>query len=1258
MAASGRGDLVGPANRVSATLPSFGRRAAIFLGSTVLVASGMVVATVSIASTASAANPTLTSIEAPVPANADPGPGVALQQSVCTDANDCVAVGGYYDNKGHEQILIETYTSGVWTPTEGSLPSNANPDANPDATLNAISCPATGTCEAVGSYNNANGDAVLFADSLASGVWKPTILSLPSNSTASTYPNLNGISCPVSGSCVAVGEYASTDGSLDQPPLVETLSGGTWTPSSTGLPTGGAASDLQDVDCTAVGSCVAVGFYGVPESFDGLDNTDTLPLVDTLSSGAWTPSEAAIPSNANTNPADAEDVALNGVSCEQTGICEATGVYETGQGNQLALAEDLTDGIWGVQPLSLPTGADTGASAAYLELVACLPGQRCIAAGGYDNTNGDPVGLVETLSGGVWTPSVVQLPANSNIDPTAYPFSASCLPSDACLVMGWYVDSNQYDQGFIDTVPTPGPVTTYADPSIDSPLGITTGSDGALWFTNEFAGSPGVGSIGRVTTSGVVTNYTDSFLDRPQAITSGPDGVLWFATQFGGSNDTGLIGSITTAGAFTKYTDPTIDNPDSIVSGPDGALWFTNQGGNSIGRITTAGVVTNYTGTGISSPDGIAVGTDGALWFTNEGNNSIGRITTAGVVTNYTGTGIDSPQSIASGSDGALWFTNGGNNSIGRITTADVVTNYTGTGISTPDAITSGPDNALWFANRENNSIGRITTAGVVTNYTNSTISLPAGITSGPDGAVWFSNSGTPSIGRITTPMSITTTTVPSSVPVNTAYPTTTLAAAGGTAPYTWTVTSGALPAGLTLSTAGVISGTAASAETSTFTVEAADDSYPGESATQSYTITVTPGPSGPYSSLPPVRVCDTRPNNPSHLTGPSAQCNGASNTGSTIAAGESLNVNLAGSFGIPADATAVVLNVTVVNPAAPGYVTAYPTGSAAPFASNINYVASQVVPNLIEVGIGTGGDVSFFTSAKSDIVVDAEGFVTPTSLGGGGLYAPLASPARLCDTRAGNPSDLVGPDAQCNGLDNLGETLKAGSSIQVQVGGDNAIPSTATAAVLNVTVANPKAAGYLTVYPQGGTQPFASNVNYTAGQVTANRVIVPLSAAGMVTVYSSAQADVIVDVSGYYTAAGGGAGSEFTSEGAPVRICDTRPNNPSKLLGAYNQCDDLTIGANQTRTINVAGLAGVPSNGATAVVINLTGIAPTAPTYLTVYPGPTRPFASDLNPAVGTVGANLVVATLSSTGTVSIYNSAGSVNVVVDVLGWYEPVA
>ena len=428
------------------------------------------------------------------------------------------------------------------------------------------------------------------------------------------------------------------------------------------------------------------------------------------------------------------------------------------------------------------------------------------------------------------------------------------------------------------------------------------------------------------------------------------------------------------------------------------------------------------------------------------------------------------------------------------------------------------------------------------------------------------------------------------------------------------------------------------------------DANFAPSSGTQGVVVT-----SGDFSPLVPTRICDTRSDNPSSLSGPAAQCNGPGNSGSPVGADSTKTINVSGNFGVPADATAVVLNVTVVNPAAPGYITVFPTGAAAPNTSNLNFGAGDVVPNQVEVGTGTNGDISLFSSAQSNVVIDVEGFVSPTSSGAGaGLYNPLPAPTRVCDTRAGNPSALTGGSAQCNGSGG-GERLGAGSTITVQIAGVDGVPANASAAVLNVTVVDPTAAGYLTVFPQGATQPTASNVNYVGGEVTANRVTVPLSSGpspGEISIYSSSSADVVVDVSGSYTSAGG-TGSQFTTEVSPVRVCDTRAGDPSQLTGTDNQCDAKTIGADGTLTLQVTGLAGVPS-GAKAVVVNVTAVSPTMPPYLTVYPGPTRATASDLNPVPGEVRANLTVATINANGTITVYNSSGSIDVVVDVLGWY----
>ena len=313
---------------------------------------------------------------------------------------------------------------------------------------------------------------------------------------------------------------------------------------------------------------------------------------------------------------------------------------------------------------------------------------------------------------------------------------------------------------------------------------------------------------------------------------------------------------------------------------------------------------------------------------------------------------------------------------------------------------------------------------------------------------------------------------------------------------------------------------------------------------------------------------------------------------------GGTKSITVAGDFGVPSNATAVVLNVTVVNPTAPGYLSVYPKGAAQPMASNIDDVSGQVVPNLVEVGTGTAGEVTFYASMPTDIVVDVEGY---TSVAAAGLYTALSNPVRICDTRAGDPSTLdSSPVNQCNGANNVGETLAAGGTKDIQVTGISTIPAGATAAVLNVTEANPAASGYHDrlsprrhcahrIEPQLSGRPGHGQPGHRAA----------FRRVGCISVYTSTSADVIVDVSGYYSA---GTGTEFNAEPTPVRICDTRPNNPSNLSGSSSQCNGEPLNPGQSRIVNVSGLAGVPST-AQAVVVNLIGVTPSAPTFLTVFP-------------------------------------------------------
>jgi virginiamycin B lyase len=334
---------------------------------------------------------------------------------------------------------------------------------------------------------------------------------------------------------------------------------------------------------------------------------------------------------------------------------------------------------------------------------------------------------------------------------------------------GSFVLTAVNSETFTATIATAPPgsvsITHFPVPHNTSPGGITTGPDGALWFTS---GSPFGYGIGSITTAGVSTKFdlANGGGGPAMGIVTGSDGALWFTEN----NEGNKIGRITTTGHFTEYTISSEGVlPAGITSGPDGALWFTEQQDNKIGRITTAGVITQFVLPTSSGTVGITVGPDGALWFTEYNNAQIGRITTAGAITEYPLPRYDSaPEGITVGLDGALWFVESGINSIGRMTTAGNLKEYPlpagyrliGANGNDTLAITAGSDGALWFTDG-NSQVDRMTTAGVVTGYfipstpENASPSAPEGITTGPDGAIWFTESANDQIGRITLPSPI-----------------------------------------------------------------------------------------------------------------------------------------------------------------------------------------------------------------------------------------------------------------------------------------------------------------------------------------------------------------------------------------------------------------------------------------------------------------------------------------------------------------------
>jgi hypothetical protein len=346
-------------------------------------------------------------------------------------------------------------------------------------------------------------------------------------------------------------------------------------------------------------------------------------------------------------------------------------------------------------------------------------------------------------------------------------------------------------------------------------------------------------------------------------------------------------------------------------------------------------------------------------------------------------------------------------------------------------------------------------------------------------------------------------------------------------------------------------------------------------------------------------------------------------------AGGATLAVDVAGRAGLGADPGTVVLNLTVDQPVAEGFVTVWPCDQERPTASNLNHTTNQTVAVAAVSRVAPNGTVCVFTLASTHLVIDVAGAFPP------GTFDPLPAPERLADTREGEPTI----DGRFSG-----QGLRpAGNTYRVSVAGRGTMPDAATAVALNVTATTVAEPGFLTVYPCDSGRPNASNVNYEPGSTTPNLVITRLDPAGDVCVYTLRPVDLVIDVAGSLPA------TVFAPLNEPRRLLDTRAGQATidgSFRGGGLQQDGATL------QLPVAGRAGVPAT-ATAVVLNVTSTGASAPGFVTVHPqGTPLPGSSNVNVVGGRTVANLVIAGVGPSGDVCLF-TRGTTHLVVDVAGW-----
>jgi len=392
------------------------------------------------------------------------------------------------------------------------------------------------------------------------------------------------------------------------------------------------------------------------------------------------------------------------------------------------------------------------------------------------------------------------------------------------------------------------------------------------------------------------------------------------------------------------------------------------------------------------------------------------------------------------------------------------------------------------------------------------------------------------------------------------------------------------------------------------------------------------PAARGPYVPLAqPVRILDTR-----------APVSAANPRSTALGQREVYGIAILGNPLLPAlsNLGSVVVNVTVTDASQSSYLTLFEADAARPSASNINFGAGQTIANLAQVALGPSGVLDVFNSQGSvNVVLDVQGVTKSVadSTPHAGLFQPVDTPARILDTRPQYPLTPQPSSYQT--------PLTPGTQIQVMIGGNaNVTPvipaASVGAAILNLTVTNPSAAGYLAVYPIGGTANQFSNINFAAGQTIPNRVITAVSGGGF-SVFNGGlgTVDVLIDVAGWFTNSSGptATGLSFNAI-VSSRQLDTRLS--------FNPIGQNTVLAPALQVLTPGAVA----------VFNVTVTNAQAYSYLTLFPdGLALPNASDLNFGPGQTLANMAVVKVGADGRIAFYNSVGVVDVIADLAGSYS---
>jgi hypothetical protein len=339
-----------------------------------------------------------------------------------------------------------------------------------------------------------------------------------------------------------------------------------------------------------------------------------------------------------------------------------------------------------------------------------------------------------------------------------------------------------------------------------------------------------------------------------------------------------------------------------------------------------------------------------------------------------------------------------------------------------------------------------------------------------------------------------------------------------------------------------------------------------------------------------------------------------------------------AGACGIPSTAQAYSLNVTVLPFVSLGYLAIWPSGQPQPVVSLLNSLDGRIKSNATIVPAGAGGAISVFATDKTHVFLDINGYFVSGSDPAGLAFYPV-TPCRIADTRLAN-GPLGGPAL-------IGSISRPFPVLSAACG----IPASARAYSLNFTAIPRGSLGFLSTWPSGLPKPLVSTLNVPTGTIDANAVIVPTGAGGSIDVFVTDNADLVIDVNGYFAPAG--EGGLYLYNVTPCRVYDSRLPFSSSGTDAPPITGLMSVQANSSA-------CNVPQS-AMALVLNATVLPVRSFGYLALWPqGQAQPLVSTLNAIDGAFTSNMALVPATH-GSISMFLE-NTAHILLDISGYFAP--